>query len=225
MAPGADLCVIVRWHPDAAFRRDSRTRRIPPGAQEHWADRVEAVVTALESIGYRAAVTGPARAPHLHTAEEILVWRLAQGEDRTWPPAGAWDGVEATCRANLGRGYASLEPDPYELVDAVLTTARRGDSGQGMWTVVALDADPVIWPPFAETCARVLWQPDPPFRRLPDGTLPAGAEDHWRTGIARVRQDLEAGGYCVREAERTHSPDLDDDAGLLVWRTRAVDAP
>ncbi|MEU9377658.1 hypothetical protein AB0D94_28335 [Streptomyces sp. NPDC048255] len=44
--PGADFCVVVRWHPGKAFRRDSRTGAVPAGAETHWKERTQATVSA-----------------------------------------------------------------------------------------------------------------------------------------------------------------------------------
>ncbi|MBT2490669.1 hypothetical protein J7E96_19540 [Streptomyces sp. ISL-96] len=216
--PGADLCVIVRWHPDRAYRRDGGTGRVPVGAEEHWRERTRATIAALGSVGFCAAVTGPPRAPRLHAQEDILVWRMPEGQESMWPPFQAWDG-SAPARPNFDQpGYRYPERDPLRLVDAVLNTARDQWPGKELGRFYTVDAPAVLWPPHAESCVRVLWQPDPQFRRLPDGTVPAGAEEHWRTGISRIKSDLKAAGYHVRQAERGTSPALDEDAGLLVWR-------
>ncbi|MEU0664141.1 hypothetical protein [Streptomyces lavendulocolor] len=216
--PGATLCVVVRWHPDKAYRRNSNTGNVPSGAVEHWRERTRATVAAVQTAGFQAAVTGPPRAPSLHANEDILVWRVPRGRDRMWPPLFAWDDAEPARPNFVQPDYRYPERNPLHLVEAVLNTARRQWPAADLGRVCTVTAPAVIWPPRAETCVRVLWQPSKRYERLPDGTVPPGADEHWEAGIGRVRQDLKAAGYRVRGAERPMSPATDDDAGLLVWR-------
>ncbi|GGX37830.1 hypothetical protein [Streptomyces chryseus] len=216
--PGADLCVIVRWHPDKAYRRNNDTGHVPAGAEEHWRERTRATIAALATAGYKAAATGPPRAPRLHAQEDILVWRVPEDHEGAWPPFQAWHG-SAPARPNLDQpDYRYPERNPLHLVEAVLNNSRRHWPAADLGRVLTVTASAVIWPPHAESCVRVLWQPSERFQRLPDGAVPAGAEEHWRAGVSRVRQDLVAAGYHVRGAERPMSPARDEDAGLLVWR-------
>ncbi|MFE0777590.1 hypothetical protein [Streptomyces sp. NPDC058861] len=215
--PGAELCAVVQWFPDKAYRRDSRTGKLPSLAGEHWKRRVAATVRELESIGYLVAVSGPPRAPHLHPGEELLVWRPREGKSNTWPPFGAWDGLEPA-RPNFKTGpnaYPYPERNPATALGAALGKLRAGTAEDGRAYVTTAGA--ALWPPYAEYCARVLWEPAEQFRCLPDGTLPDGAVEHWQDGVERVRCRLQGAGYHVRTAERPTSPVQDEEAGLLVW--------
>ncbi|MEW2066618.1 hypothetical protein [Streptomyces sp. NPDC007346] len=217
---GAESCVIVRWLPDEAFQYDHRAERVPAGAAEHWRERTAATMQALQGLGYQAAVTGPPRLPHLHAAEDILVWRAGEGAAvEPWPPVNAWSGA-APARPSFSQPeYLPGEQSPVDVVDEEL----RCTPAPGM--AFALDAPAVLWPAYAESCVRVLWQPDAEYRRRPDGTVPSGAAEHWKAGTGRVHEALKGAGYRVQRSERATSPVLDDDAGFLAWRRRPPRLP
>ncbi|MFG2406856.1 hypothetical protein ACGFR8_21390 [Streptomyces brevispora] len=167
-------------------------------------------------------MSGPPRSPQLHAQEDILVWVPGPQQDARWPPFGAWD-ESSPARPNWEQpDYRWPEQDPVHTVNGDAYVLRReryvaGEPREGR--VLTVGAHPVLWPPYAELCARVLWQPDEMYERRPDGTVPAGAVEHWNTGTALVRRDLEKAGYLVRQAERPTGPETDDDAGFLVWKT------
>ncbi|MDT9682041.1 hypothetical protein RND61_08125 [Streptomyces sp. TRM76323] len=233
--PGADLCVIVEWHPDVRYRRDHSTGRVPAGAAEHWRERVAATVQALRSRGYAAAVTGPPRGPHLVPREEILCWRTPPGTPVWHPPPGAWDDVPPT-RPNYEHGFHRPgETDPVRDVETLLGLRLEDTTLLGPRTrpdphpdrrprVVVRRASAVLWPPGAHRCVRVVWTPAPAYRRRDDGTVPEGAADHWDTGIRRVHSALRAAGHQVRTAARPRSPETHEEVGFLAWRDTALNA-
>ncbi|MEU8543026.1 hypothetical protein AB0C52_24080 [Streptomyces sp. NPDC048717] len=213
--PGAEVCAIVRWRPDAAFRRDRTTGRVPAGAEIHWKLRTRAMLRDLEAAGYLAVVSGPPRSPRLHPHEDILIWRLGPGAHWSWPPHEAWDGMDPA-RPNHQREYRPRARDPWALLSTTLGEYRVGsDHGRAL----AESIDAVLWPQQAEYCARVRWQPHPKYQRRPgDDHAPPGAAAHWKAGVHRLTHRLTGAGYRVRTAEHPASPDRDDEVGLLVWR-------
>ncbi|MGW6462076.1 hypothetical protein ACWF94_40150 [Streptomyces sp. NPDC055078] len=224
---GADLCVLVNWYPDAAFRRDDTTGKVPEGAEQHWAERVAATAVALESIGYVAEETGPPRTPHHHANAELLVYRMPQGVPPRRQPADAWKGWPPA-RPNWISGhyrYPGIAPDSEihrVLQDAKLTWEEpyyaepRVESGPCFVQSITQ----TLWPPGSSRCALVVWQPAAGFRRsTKTGDVPPGAAEHWASGTARVVDVLEQNGYRVTGRERPLSPARDTTAEFLVHRT------
>jgi len=212
--PTATHCEVVRWHPDKAYRR-SRTGHVPAGAEAHWKFRTSEIVERLRALGFQAAITGPHRVPSLHAHQDILVWQ--QPHDRLWPPTYAWLGSEPATPHFGQQPAASAEREALLRVEGVLKRAAR------QWPFLrgTLSAQPALavwWPPYAETCVRVLWKPTTPYVRRPDGALPPEAERHFGRGIPRVRKALTAASYRVREPERPRTPE-DEYAGFLAWRS------
>ncbi|MFI8194018.1 hypothetical protein ACIF8T_35600 [Streptomyces sp. NPDC085946] len=78
------------------------------------------------------------------------------------------------------------------------------------------------WPKGADLCVTVEWWPDAALRRdCVRGTLPAGAEEHWRERIAATAQALESRGFVVEPSRVRCSPRFHPSAEFLVYRTAA----
>ncbi|WP_256104841.1 hypothetical protein [Streptomyces sp. ODS05-4] len=209
--PDAYLCVVVTWYPAPRFRR-SASGCLPERAPEHWRRRVHAVREALAKAGYLSWAAGPPRSPALHSSEQLLVWRSLRGIDDAWPPLFAWDGL-GPARPNFGQPtWVFPERNPLQAVEAAVRGMERG-----LGRARVVQVMPVIWPPYAEMCARVLWEPDARYARLPDGSMPLGALEHWTAGLDRVRSVLADAGYRVQEPRHDIDPSR-DDYGLLAWR-------
>ncbi|WP_256107704.1 hypothetical protein [Streptomyces sp. ODS05-4] len=186
---------------------------LPAGAPEHWRRRVYAVREALATAGYQSWAAGPPRSPALHSSEQLLVWRSLRGVDDTWPPLFAWDGLEPARPNFVQPTWVWPERDPLQAVEAAL----RGVGGLGFGRTRTVRATPVIWPPYAEMCTRVVWEPDTRYARCSDGTVPRGAMEHWMAGLDRVRGALTAANYRIKEARRDIDP-ARNDHGFLIWR-------
>ncbi|MGW7492137.1 hypothetical protein [Streptomyces sp. NPDC054786] len=228
---GADLCVLVEWFPDVAFRRNYHSGSLPSGAEEHWRDRLAATVAALEWLGYLAEQTGPPRTPHHHSRAELVVYQMTPGVSAVGQPADAWKGA-APSRPNFIDGYlyhqAPMSHIERVLEDAQLTGKQRygqPPSPEEFGSCIVRSVTETLWPVGAELCALVEWRPAPEFRPSPDtGEIPPpGAADHWDECTARVVGALVKKGYQVRRRERPWSLALDDSADLLVYRGERPD--
>lgn len=217
---GADLCVLVDWFPDAALRRDPRTGHVPPGAEEHWRERLAMTADALESLGYVVERNGPQRSPRTHWAAELLVYRMSPGLAPVRLPPEAWEGVEPI-PPHYGRPSWHPDPDPCSVVERALRKAgvRAWSSSAGVCVVRSITQ--TVWPPDADICAWVCWSPAKEFRRSREnGTVPPGAQEHWAHQIERVKTALEQAGYEVRSRLRPWNPRAEDYADFVVYRSR-----
>ncbi|MFJ5890246.1 hypothetical protein [Streptomyces californicus] len=226
---GAELCVTVSWSPDAAFSRDYHRGKLPAGALEHWQERVAATARALESLGY---VVEPSRwsSPHYHHDAEFLVYRLREGvPPRGRPPVTAWALVTRVPPNFQERIWRHSDRSPEDVVrDVLRKTGWRWDEDEGPQApngrVWAHPITQMVWPPEADRCTWVTWRPAAAFARSEKtGLLPAGAEDHWRDCLARLRNALIDGGLHLRSRERPWSPEEDECAEFLVYRLASRD--
>jgi hypothetical protein len=137
---GAELCVLVEWHPDYGIGSD-------------WAARLEAVTNGLRSLDYLVERAGRPVDPEKDLRAELLVYRMEPGKTPPPRPAGAWSHVP------LPRTYHwRQETDPLDLLRHWLretTAARKG------WSLAVWDPPSVLWPPEADFCAHLRWTPAP----------------------------------------------------------------
>lgn len=218
---GAELCVTVAWTPDAALRRDTRTGRIPAGAEEHWRERIAATAHALESLGYVVEPSRCRRSPRYHFAAELLVYRMPPGvPPRQLPAATAW-ALSEPVPPHYRRSGWYPDRSPQEVVDDALREARLASFQQirsPFGRIAVRDITQTVWPPEADRCAWLTWWPASAFARDPGtGLPPAGAENHWRECLERLRKGLSGNGLVLRSRSRPWSP-ADDSADFLVYR-------
>ncbi|MYR55390.1 hypothetical protein GTY54_03725, partial [Streptomyces sp. SID625] len=87
-----------------------------------------------------------------------------------------------------------------------------GDSAYGQVTVRAITQ--TVWPPGADRCAWLIWQPAARYQQA------AGVREHWRAGLARLTQAVRDAGLDYRTRDRPWDPLADRHADLLVYRPR-----
>ncbi|MFJ2882502.1 hypothetical protein ACIQGT_13705 [Streptomyces sp. NPDC093108] len=211
---GAELCVIVRWSPDAALRRDA-------AAEEHWRDRIAATAHALEGIGY---VVEPSRfsSPRFHSAAELLVYRMASGvPPREAPADSEWALSSPVPPHHQQSSWTWREKSPQDLVHEALERGglRRPDASFGRVAVRSITQ--TVWPPEADRCAWVIWWPAVDYTRAETGVLPAGAEGHWSESLGRLHRVLGEAGLVVRSRARRWHPE-DTAAEFLVYRVASA---
>ncbi|WP_228995186.1 hypothetical protein [Streptomyces sp. DH8] len=219
---GAELCVTVSWTPDMALRRDYQKGKLPAGAPEHWQERVAATARALESLGY---VVEPSRwsSPHYHHDAELLVYRLREGvTPRETPPDAAWALSKPVPPNHQERIWRYADRSPEDVVRDVVRKAGwrwlDDDPQAPNGRVGAHPITQMVWPPEADRCTWVTWWPAAAFARSTEtGLLPAGAEDHWRDCLDRLRTVLIDGGLHIRSRDRPWGPG-DEAAEFLVYR-------
>ncbi|MYR63633.1 hypothetical protein GTY54_48030, partial [Streptomyces sp. SID625] len=148
---GADLCVLVDWSPDPALRRNPHHGTLPPGAEDHWRDRITATARALRSAGYHAEPSPVRCSPRHHASAELLVYRMPPGTARR--PAPEPDTMPEPLPPTYERPRWSPERPPAHVVEAALRAAglpldgAPGDSAYGQVTVRAITQ--TVWPPGA----------------------------------------------------------------------------
>lgn len=76
----AELAVGVHFFPDPLFRRNDRTGQIPPGAMQHWTERLDACADALADCGFVVEEWGIPKTPVLHSGADLVVYRLPAGK-------------------------------------------------------------------------------------------------------------------------------------------------
>ncbi|MFJ6101824.1 hypothetical protein ACIQHY_12585 [Streptomyces sp. NPDC092359] len=220
---GAELCVLVSWSPTAALRRDHQTGAIPPGAVEHWRERIAATAQALRAVGFVVEPSHVRHSPVYHAAAELLVYRMPPGVPARRAPAAA-DRATAPVPPNfLHHAWTYPDRSPEDIVAGVLhdaglhTYCREPPLPSGRTAVRSITQ--TVWPPEADRCTWLTWSPDPAFVRDPDtGLLPDGAEEHWRGSLHRIREVLTASGLTLRTRPRPWHPATDQEAHYLVHR-------
>jgi hypothetical protein len=225
---GADLCVLVDWSPDAALRRNPQEGTIPAGAEEHWRERITATARALESLGYIVEPSRFRRSPRYHPSAELLVYRMPEGEAPRRVLAHSDWALPGPVPPNYQHPVWSYrDQSPCDIVDQALRKAglakyaEYGDSSAGMVTVRSITQ--TVWPPEADRCAWLTWQPATRFKPDPaTGTLPDGAESHWRISLARLEQAMQDAGLDCRTRTRPWDPSTDEEVPFLVYRTRPL---
>ncbi|MFJ3365801.1 hypothetical protein [Streptomyces anthocyanicus] len=136
---GAELCVVVEWHPDRRAGSD-------------WFARLEAVTIGLRSLGYVVERAGRPVNPAKDLHANLLVYRM---EPDTPPPRrtdSAWTHVPAP------RTYTWPEPNPLDTLGGLLSQTKAGRHGA---RVIVRDIVSALWPPEADHCEHVRWWPTP----------------------------------------------------------------
>ncbi|MEU6405298.1 hypothetical protein [Streptomyces sp. NPDC046985] len=216
--PGADLCATVDWSPDEAWRRDHQRGTVPPGAEEHWQERIAATAAALESCGYAVEPSRFKCSPHYVPRAEFLVYRMPAGSAPR--PAPARWALGEPVPPHYRQPERRPDENPPNVVESALHNAwTRSSASRPAGQVVVRSITQTVWPPEADLCAWLRWRPAAAYVRDPGtGVLPAGAEQHWSTSLNRLEAALTDAGLTCRSRERPWSPDTDDGVDLLVSR-------
>ncbi|WP_217545550.1 hypothetical protein [Streptomyces sp. GbtcB6] len=181
----ADLCVEVDWYAD---------QDIPAAEQEeHWATRLAAVTSGLESLGYAVQTPGPRRAPGVDRYQPLIVSRLPVGASPAPYPADGWDHLDVL------PAYRWPARNPSKHLANVLDDLR-------MTNYVTRTLDTHLWPPYATAASVVLWTGPP------NATM-----DDWASAIARVRRALRVTGYRVLDHRRPWNPLVDHQPYLIAY--------
>ncbi len=215
---GAELCVTVDWTPDAAQRRDVRSGRVPPSAEDYWRERIAATADALESCGY---VVEPSRfrcSPHFHFSAELLVYRMRPGQPPRKTPADAVWALSSPVPPNYQqRDWHWPDKSPQTLVRNALRDAglepRPGHRDSSFGQFAVRDITQTVWPPEADRCAWVVWWPAAHVGPAPGTGLPP-AGDESRNAL---QQALDSAGFVLRLPERPWRPG-DETADFLAYR-------
>ncbi|MFI5682312.1 hypothetical protein [Streptomyces sp. NPDC051636] len=148
---GADLCVLVEWHPCLK-------------AGSNWAVRLEAVTTALRSLDYVVEHAGRPVDPTLDLRANLLVYRMEPGKAPPQRPQDAWTHVPPRRTAP----YSWHETSPQDQVSKVLRDTKAARNGSRL---VVWDIESALWPPRASSCTLVRWWPTPgaPSRAIHEG--------------------------------------------------------
>ncbi|MCS0639196.1 hypothetical protein NX801_26850 [Streptomyces sp. LP05-1] len=228
----AELCVAVRWVPDEAYRRDPATGRVPLGAVAHWSERLMATVAALEAAGFLAEPAGRPQTPYHHPGADLLVYRMRPGDGTDRPPVRAWAPAEPARPNHVKPVFTAGDESPEREVERLLrseglsrSSPDRNARFEGANSCLLRPAPAVEWPPDAAVCTAIRWDPEPGYRRRPDGTVPESAGGHWDRCTALVTRVLRAAGYEVRRPRRPWCPERDDCVVLLAHRTIAPGTP
>ncbi|MFD7163606.1 hypothetical protein [Streptomyces violascens] len=216
----AELCVLVSWTPDRRYRRDSNSGQVPDGAEEHWRDRVQATIVALESRAFVAEERGPRRTPHHHATAELVVYRLPVGVPANRQPAEAWEGVEPAPPTFLRRSWYPEEAGEWAVEKALgkhsrLPRRARADAEQ----CIVRSITQSVWPVGAYRCSEVVWQPEAQFRAS-HGVPAPGADAHWKERITSLTDVLTSAGYRVRQRARPIDAARDTEVRFLVYQAR-----
>ncbi|MEV7284046.1 hypothetical protein AB0O01_05670 [Streptomyces sp. NPDC093252] len=145
---GAELCVVVQWFPDRELNR------VGEGLGARWDARLDAVAVALRGAGYVVERAGRPPVPGLDPQADLLVYRMAEGEEPPVRPDGAWGAVPPRPSE---RSEGDSEVEPIERLRYLARTARL-PFVQQMW---AREVPSCLWPPTASLCARLQWRPAP----------------------------------------------------------------
>ncbi|MFF8399831.1 hypothetical protein [Streptomyces sp. NPDC016172] len=135
---GADLCVLVEWHPDRKVGSD-------------WDARLDAVTTGLRSLDYVVERAGRPVNPEQDLRANLLVYRMEPGKTPPQRPDDAWAYVQPP------RTYKWPETSPRELIEHWLREAKAARTGH----LVVWDTESALWPPEASFCTHVRWWPAP----------------------------------------------------------------
>lgn len=138
---GADLCVLVEWHPDRETGSD-------------WNARLDAVTAGLRSLGYLVERAGRPVDPARDQRASLLVYRMGPGKIPPARPDDAWAHVPPRRTTS----YRWSEVSPLDQLKATLRDAGLERDGA---LLMAWDIDSALWPPRAAFCAHVRWQPVP----------------------------------------------------------------
>ncbi|MEU3664344.1 hypothetical protein AB0E77_32100 [Streptomyces sp. NPDC032940] len=131
--PGAELCVLVEWHPD---------RRVGPD----WAVRLETVTSGLGSLDYVVERAGRPIDPSTDLYATLLVYRMDPGRTPPRRPDDAWAHIPSP------RTYRWPETDPLDQLRSLLGQMTAGRGGARV-TVRGLAS--ALWPPEAVFCGHV----------------------------------------------------------------------
>ncbi|MFB6552664.1 hypothetical protein [Streptomyces sp. NPDC056405] len=156
---GADLCVLVEWHPDRRVGSD-------------WGARLEAVTTGLRSLDYVVERAGRPIDPAADLHANLLVYRMEPGKAPPRRPADAWAHVPPP------RTYTWPETNPLDLLERWLKQSKAARNGVRL---MVRDVASALWPPEAELCGLARWWPAP-------DTFTTAAYDGLRE-MASVMQD------------------------------------
>ncbi|MFJ8676751.1 hypothetical protein [Streptomyces sp. NPDC093589] len=224
---GTAPCVLVDWYPDDPLRRNTHTGKVPPGAEAHWRDRLEATADALEALGYVVERNGPPQSPHTHWCAELLVYRMSPGVAPVRLPPGAREGKEPN-PPHYQRTSWYPDPDPRQEIEDALWEA--GVLGRQRYSFdppappsfgrcFVRSITQTVWPPDAEVCAWVSWSPADEFKRpWESGVVASTADEHWKRQTEHIKEALEEAGYSVRWRARPWDVEVDGHADALVWR-------
>ncbi len=136
---GADLCVLVEWHPDRRSESD-------------WDARLETVTTGLCSLGYVVERAGRPIDPTQDRYASLLVYRMAPDKTPPRRPDDAWAHLPPP------RPYDWRETRPLEQLQWWLSQTKAAGNGA---RVTVWDLASALWPPEADFCGHVRWWPAP----------------------------------------------------------------
>jgi hypothetical protein len=155
---GAELCVLVEWHPDYGIGSD-------------WAGRLEAVTKGLRSLDYVVERAGRPVDPAQDLRANLLVYRMEP--DKTPPQRSddAWANVPPA------RTYNWRETSPLDELRSVVREANYRDGS----LMVVWDIESALWPPEAVFCGHLRWWPEPGF------AFSAAVHDDLREFIDRMQ--------------------------------------
>ncbi|MFL4491730.1 hypothetical protein ACJ6WD_10815 [Streptomyces sp. VTCC 41912] len=190
--PGADLCVVVNWYPDASFigtfsnspkKAKALFGKSHAEVEAHWATRLKAVAEALRSLGYIVERAGRRPRPTQDANASLLVYRMGPGAEPPVRPVDAWRWVPSP------RVYRWSEKSPLEVLQRRMDDAGfRYQAGKG---VVVRDIDTVLWPPLSSFCAQLDWWPDK-----------VSSSEELYDKLDQILSAVKTGGYQVRVQER-----------------------
>ncbi|MFE0680636.1 hypothetical protein ACFW17_07505 [Streptomyces sp. NPDC058961] len=76
-----------------------------------------------------------------------------------------------------------------------------------------------FWPGGADLCVSVMWAPDEKYwRRYPSGSVPRGAEQHWRDRTLATIEAVESAGFIAEERGPRRTPHHHPHNRLLVYQ-------
>ncbi|MFH8991461.1 hypothetical protein [Streptomyces sp. NPDC017940] len=218
----AELAVVVHFFPDPLFRRNDNTGHLPPGAMQHWTERLDACADALADCGFVVEEWGIPRTPDLHSGADLVVYRLPAG--RTPSPRTAEDLRHAHPPRPNFQTRRSTDIWPIEALleraDPPLFSRHEQQDTGALRTgrCIVRDVDEHLWPPGTQDCALVTWEPAPLYQRAPNqSTPPPGAYTHWLQGVTYLAQTLIGAGYQIRRRTRPSHPETDRDDTFLVY--------
>ncbi|MET9544172.1 hypothetical protein ABZY36_02500 [Streptomyces sp. NPDC006627] len=215
----AEFAVVVHFFPDPLFRRDDRTGHVPPppGAMQHWTERLNACADALADCGFIVEEWGVPKTPELHGGADLVVYRLPEGIEPS--PRTTEDLRHAHPPRPHFKPHAAVDTWRLRCLLARADPPLAGDNASSVGRCLVREVEEFLWPPGTRECALVTWEPSPDYKRGPDqSTAPPGAYTHWIRGLTHLAETLTTAGYQVRRRKRPCHPDTDTTATFLVCR-------
>ncbi|MEU5281088.1 hypothetical protein AB0G87_32310 [Streptomyces asoensis] len=136
---GAQLCVLVEWHPDYETGSD-------------WNARLDAVTDGLRALDYVVERAGRPFDPAQDLRANLLVYRMEPGQTPPQRSPDAWAHIPPR------RTYKWPEVSPLHQLSLRVhdTKAARNGRSLAVWDIAS-----ALWPAEADFCAHLRWFPAP----------------------------------------------------------------